>query len=183
MYFKLELQPVNHGDYALPCCALSGSGGIPIPVPQLSTAPAGYCISRDQERQHQPCCWPWAVNTFPEPFQPSRACSPALEGSQPMSSPSWVVSSFWLKSFHAHVHMQTHPRPLQSLNSRGQSIPRGSFPPKTCAGSLWEHQPLGLVLLLDMIFKIIVFNYPNSIIVFHTKVYFSLQPDCDLVLN
>lgn len=56
-------------------------------------APAAYCISQDQERQHQPCCCPWAVNTFPKPFQPSRAGAAALEGSQPMSSPSWVVSS------------------------------------------------------------------------------------------
>lgn len=145
-------------------------------------APAGYCISRDQQRQHQPCCWPWAVNTFPEPFQPSRACSPALEGSQPMSSPSWVVSSV-LAGAPSCPCTHAKPRPLQSLNSRGQSIPEGSFPPKTCAVSLWEQQPPGLVLLSDMIFRITVFCFSMLIIMFHTKVDFPLQPDYDLVLK
>lgn len=125
MYFKLELQPVNHGDYALPCCALSGSGGIPIPAPQLSTAPAGYCIRRDQERQDQPCCWPWAVDTFSELLQPSRACSPALEGSQPMSFPSWVASSVLAGAPSCpHTHANT-PQATPEPKFQGAKHPRG----------------------------------------------------------
>lgn len=168
MYFKLELQPVNHGDYALPCCALSGSGGIPIPEPQLSMAPAGYCISGDQ-----PCCWPGAVN-IPRAFpaQQGMFCSPARIPAQVFSIFGCLFCSGWSPFMpmctckHTPGHCRAkHPRMVIS------------------SPNLWQQQPPGLVLLSHMIFRITVFNFSMLIIIFHTKVDFSLQPGYDLVLN
>lgn len=90
MCFKLELQPVNHGDYALPRCVLCGSGGI--------STPSGDRVCQDWGRQHRPRCCSWATIPVPEPpvpaehhLQPRRV--PALVCPSPVSCPSWVGSA------------------------------------------------------------------------------------------
>lgn len=166
MYFKLEPQPVNHGDYALPRCALSGSGGISTPVPQLS---AGSSWVLHQSGLGKAALAPLLVlgyKPIPGAF-PSQQGIVSSPGRVPAPCPFHLGLShlFRLEQLHAHEHVKTYLRSLQTLKTRVQNTPGGQFATETCSVSLWEHWFLGLFLLSDVIFMIIVFNDPNFIIV------------------
>lgn len=137
MYFKLEPQPVNHGDYALPRCALSGSGGISTPAPQLS-AGSGWVLHQSGLGKAA-LAPPLVLGCKPIPAaflsQQGIVSSP---GRVPAPCPSHLGLShlFWPGQVHAHMHVQTHLRSLQTLNTRVENVPGGGFAPQTCAVSL-----------------------------------------------
>ena len=137
MYFKLEPQPVNHGDYALPRCALAGSGGISTPVPQLS-AGSSWVLHRSGLGKAAPA--PLLVlgyKAIPRAF-PSQQGIVSSPGrvSAPCPFRLGLSRLFWLEQLHAHTHVQTHLRSLQTLETRVQNIPGGRVAPGTRAVSL-----------------------------------------------
>lgn len=117
MYFKLEPQPVNHGDYALPRCALSGSAGISTPVPQLS-AGSGWVLHQAGLGKAAPAPLLVLGNKAIPGAVPSQ--QGIVSGRVPAPCPFHPGLSllFWLEQLHAHVHVQTHLRSLQPLKTR-----------------------------------------------------------------
>lgn len=112
MYFKLEPQPVNQADYALPCCVRFASGRIPVPVAQLLLATTWW------------------------PSIPSQSPAGSL-GGHPAAFPAWVVS-LWLDQL--RINMQTHARWPAALKPCCKSpVPVAA---EICTASLQEHPQL-----------------------------------------
>lgn len=172
MYFKLELQPVNHGDYALPCCELSGSEEFPLLCRSAAVRGLrlGIASVGAGKGSTSPTAGPgWKTHSQSISIPAGHRLQP-WKGPSPMSFPSWVVSSLL-----AGAASCPHPcanTPEITLKTRVQNIPGGRFAPKTCAVLLWEHQPLGLSVLSDRIFTIMVLNNPNFIIVVTSRFSF-----------
>jgi len=133
MYFKLEPQPVNHGDYALPRCVLSGSGGISSPVRQLS-AGSGWVLRQSGLGKAAPAALPvLGCEPTPRAFpaQPGVSSSP---GRVPAPCPSILVVSSVLAGAASRPHARAKtPEITADPKNQGAKHPGGVIcSPKPC---------------------------------------------------